>query len=217
MIVLNVLIVILGLLLLLLLIPVGVDVGYNEDGLRVYARVSCVTIPLYPRKASKKKKKPKKQETVQQAPEPQPTEAAATEAPAKKKRGLPDITKDEVLDLIGVAVRSVRKLRFCLHKLKLHFISAFPDPYQTAMIYGYASAGVNALGLPQMKRADVQLAVDFEREKYYVDGYLSVTIKIYYIMKLALCAAFGALPILLRRRKRMKVKDNSVAVKGKVA
>ena len=206
------LIVILGLVLLLLLVPVGIDVGYNEDGLRVYGRISCCRIGFYPKKASVKKKSKKRMTTEQ------PTESEAGADPVKKdKFKLPDITKDEFLDLVGVGVKSVRKLRFSLHKLKLHFISAFSDPYQTAMVYGYASAAVHAFALPQLRHSDVQLAVDFEREKCYVDGYLSVTIKIYYILKLVFCAAVGALPILLRRRKRMKAKENSVAVKGKVA
>lgn len=152
---------------------------------------------IYPRK--KKELKQEKQES------------------REPRKSLPDVTKDEVLDAVGVAVRSVKKLKFHLHRLKLHFISAFPDPYQTAMVYGYASAAVNAFALPTLKQSDIQLGVDFERESCYADGYLTVTIKLYYIMKLLCCLVWGILPILWRRHRRVKAKENSVAVKGKVA
>lgn len=193
------LIIILFLFVLLLLIPVGVDVGYSEGELRILIRAACVTIPVYPSSGKKKKAKKRKKTNEQ------------------KKRSIPDLTKEEILDAIGVAVKSIQKLRFCLHKLKLHFISAFADPYRTAMVYGYASAAVNAFALPQLKQADVQLGVDFEREDCCFDGYLSVTIKIYYIMKLVCCLVIGSIPILWRRHRRLKANDNSIAVKGKVA
>lgn len=194
------LIIILALLVLLLLLPVGVDVGYCEGELRIMLRVSSFTFSLYPSDSQKEKKAKKRKKKNE-----------------PNKRSVPDVTKDEILDAIGVAVQSVKKLRFRLHKLKLHFISAFEDPYQTAMVYGYASAAVNAFALPQLKQADVQLGVDFQREDCYFDGYISVTIKIYYIMKLVCCLVIGIVPILWHRHRRLKAIDNSVAVKGKVA
>ncbi len=194
--VLKVLIMVLALVALLLTVRIGADVGYDEAGLRVYARVSRFTICLYPSVKEKKTKKPKNPKRK------------------IKKTGKPDITEDEVLDAIGVAVRSVKKLRFRLRKLKLHFLSSFNDPYKTAIVYGYAEALVHGLGLPQLKQSDIQLGMDFEKEACDVDGYLSVTIRIYYIMKLVMCLICGMLPILWRRRKRMKATLNNTSVKG---
>ena len=198
------LIVLLVLLVLALSLRVGVDVGYDGAGVRVLLRVSRWTFCLYPRD----KTKPKKQRKPKQ----------------KKKQGKLDITKDEILDAITVPVGAVKKLRFRLYRLRVHFISAFGDPYRTAMMYGYANAGVQALGLYQLKQADVQLAVDFERESYYVDGYISVTVRVFYILKFCVCLVAGMIPILLRRRKRIKAKEKQIkaiekntAVKGKVA
>ena len=193
--------VILLLLLLLLLVPIGVDVRYCDGNMQIYLRIASFTFRLYPAKDREKKQnkktKKKKEKTVGST--------------------IPDLSKDEVLDAVNVAVRSVKQLRFQLHKVKLHFISAGSDPYRTAMLYGYVSAAVHALGLPQRKQADIQLGVDFERETFYLDGYLSVTIKIYYICKLLCCLIVGMVPILWSRRKRLKSKEHSCAVKGKVA
>ncbi len=191
--------VVLVLLAILLALPIGAAVGYDNGSWSVYAQVWRARISLYPGK--KREKTPKKQKT-------------------KKKKiptDQPAVTKDEMLDGIEVAVKSIKKLKFRLHKLKLHFISAFEDPYDTAMIYVYASAGVQALGLPSLKQADVQLAVDFEREQYYLDTYVSVTIRIYYIVKLLCCLAVGLMPVLWRRRKRLTPEKDSGAVKGTVA
>ena len=204
------LIVILLLLAALLYLPVGADVGYCEGAFTAYARVGAWKLCVYPRKQKpKKEKKPKKQ--------PAPQEAAPAEEAPKKKKGLPDVTKDEVLGAVRVVFRAIKRLRFRLNRLKLHFISAFPDPYDTAMIYGYANAGLNALGLTSLKQSDIQLGVDFNREHYYADGYLSVTIRIYYVLKFAFCALFGLLPLYFSRRKRLKLAASTPAGQGKDA
>lgn len=164
----------------------------------LFLRVSRFTFRIFPREKKSAEKRKKESDKTN----------------AKK---LPDLTKDEVLDGIEVAARAVRKLKFHLYQLKIHFISAFDDPYRTAMIYGYVNAAIQAFGLPQLRQSDVQLGVDFERDHCYIDGYVSVTIRIYYIMKLIFCVVYGAIPILWRIRKRRKEQANSNAVKGKVA
>ena len=192
---LNVLIIVLAVLALLLLVRVGVDVSYDKTGFRVYARVSRFTICMYP---SQKETQPKKKKTKRKS----------------NKKGKLDVTEEEVLDALSVAVRSVKQLRFRLYKLKLHFVSAFDDPYKTAIVYGYAEALLYGLGLPALKQSDIQLGMDFEKEDCDIDGYLSVTIRIYYIMKLIACMVFGMLPIVWRRRKRMKATVKDATVKG---
>lgn len=186
-------------ILIFLLIPVGIDVGYNEEGGRICLRIARLTIILYPHNIKSKPKKQKK------------------ETKKKFHKNFPDITKDEILDAIEVTVRAMKRLHFHLRQLKLHFVSGFEDPYQTAMMYGYVNAAVHAFALPRLKQADIQIGVDFERESCYVDGYVSVTVRIYYVLKLVCCLIGGGLPILLRRHKRLKSKGSSGAVKGKVA
>lgn len=195
MIVLKILICILVLFVLLLSLRVGVDAGYDQNGLRVYARVSRFTLCLYP---TNKEPKPKKQK-------------AKTKTQTRNK---PNFTKDELVDAFGVAVRSVKKLRFRLRKLKLHFVSAFDDPYKTAVVYGYAEALIHGLGLPSMKQTDIRLDMDYEKEACEVDGYVSVTIRVYYMIKLLVCLLWGLIPIWRRRRQRIKLTANNTTVKG---
>lgn len=182
----------------LMLLPLGVDFAYSHGQLQIFARVAAGLIRVYPqttRKQTKTKKQPRE----------------------KRSTSGSDWTKGEILDLIGVALSTVKHLRLHLHRLKLHFLSAFEDPCQTAMVYGYAGAAVNALGLPQLKQADIQLGVDFEQEQPELDGYLSVTIRVYEILKLAFRLIAGAIPVLWRRRNRRKQMQNCGAVKGKGA
>lgn len=205
MIILKVLIIILALLLLVLCLPVGADVGYCDGDLRAWLRIGGRLLQLYPPKPKAKKQ-----------PKPEREDKPKTEQP-KKKRALPDVSRDEVMDAVSLAVKSVKKLRFHLHKLKLHFISAFSDPYQTAMVFGYANGAVSALGLEHLQQADIQIGADFEGESLHLDGYLSVTVRIYYICKLVCCFIAGALPILWRRNKRLKSEQRSKAAQGKEA
>lgn len=195
MIALKVLIIVLAVLALMLTVRVGADVSYDETGLRVYVRISRFTICLFP---SKKEKQPKKKKPKRKT----------------KKKGKLDVTEEEVLDALSVAVRSVKKLRFRLYKLKLHFVSAFDDPYKTAIVYGYAEALLYGLGLPALKQSDIQLGMDFEKEACDIDGYLSVTIRIYYIVKLVVSLIVGMIPVLWHRRKRMKLVEKNTPVKG---
>lgn len=185
-----------ALLLVILIIPVGVDLGYCEGEIRGYFRIASFTKKIYPKQSKKERQK---------------------KSAEKKNKAVPDVSKDEVLDAVEVVVRSIKKLSFRLYKLKIHFVSAFEDPYRTAMVYGYANAAVQAFALPQLKQSDIQLAVDFERDTCYLDGYISVTIRIYYILKFVCCVVIGAIPVLYRRHKRLKPKNNSTAMKGKVA
>lgn len=196
MIALKILMIVLALLALLLTVRIGADIGYDEKGLRVYARVSRFTLCLYP---AAKKHTPKK---------------AKKQKPKTKKSEKLNITEDEALDAIGAAVCSVKKLRFRLRRLKLHFVSAFDDPYKTAIVYGYGEALINGLGLPQLKQSDIRLGMDFEKDACEIDGYLSVTIRIYYIIKLLVCLAMGLIPIWRRRRKRIKATVKNTTVKG---
>lgn len=190
------LIVIVLLFVLLLCLPLGVDVSLCEGNLRVYLRVGHFTFSVYPQGEQSPKTK-----TVNR----------------QKPQTMPSFTREEIIDGISVLVRAMKKLKFHLRKLKLYFISAFDNPYNTAVCYGYASAALNGLGLTALKQSDIQLGMDFEREHYYFDGYVSITIRIYYIVIFIGCAIWGGIPIILRRQKRLKQEQKTTAMQGKEA
>ena len=192
--------------ILLLCLPVGVDAGYCDGQLTIRLRLGAVTIGLYPTKP--KKRRQKKQE-------PQP-EAESVEEPPAKKRTMPDVTKEEILAAGRLLLRSIQKLKFRIRRLKLHFVSAFEDPYTTAMVYGYANAGVSALQLQRIKGADIQLGVDFSATQCWVDGEISVTIRIWYLMKFAVLLLVGGGKLFLQRKKRIKATNmGNAQVAGK--
>lgn len=202
----NVLGVIAAVVILLLCLPVGVDAGYCDKQLTLRLRLGAVTIGLYPTKPKKRRKKKQ---------EPQP-EAVSGETPPAPQKTLPDVTKEEVLAAGRLLLRSVQKLKFRIRRLKLHFVSAFEDPYTTAMVYGYANAGVSALQLQRIKGADIRLGADFSATQCQLDGEISVTIRIWYLMKFAGLLLAGGGKLFLQRRKRIKATNlGNAQVAGK--
>lgn len=200
---LKVLIVILLLLFLLLCLPVGVDAAYAGGSFSAGVRVGPKVFWVFPTKRGRAHKRGKKADTKSNGkPEPE----------GKKKRLDLDVTWDEVKAALHLVARSVKQLRFRLHRLDLRFVSGGPDPYQTAMAYGYANAAANALGLYRLKQADVSLSADFTAEAPEFEGDVSVTIRVYYLCKFGVLMATGGLRLFLRRRKRLKQERTTAAL-----
>lgn len=200
----KVLTVLIVLIVLLMRLPVGIDVGCQERQVFAGLRIGPKIFWLYPRKRHRFVHKTKKHEKTKEEALPTPEK--------QKKRLNIQFDWEEIKAALDLLVRSVRKLRFQLHRLTLHVISAFPDPYDTVMAYGCMNAAVNALGLNRMKHTDIQLDVDFSADTLVFDGYLSVTIRIYYLCKFGLTLAFGALRLLLAHRKRLKQEQKANAL-----
>ena len=200
----KILLILLLVIVLLLSLPVGIDAACEDKQFDLWVRVGPKRFRIFPGKFGKKEHKRKKAEPPEET-EPSPAEE-------KKKRIALNVDWDEVKAALDLLIRSVKKLRFQVRRLDLRFVSGFPDPYDTAMAYGYANAAVNALGLSRMKHADVQLSADFSSEAPAYGGYLSVTIRIYYLCKFGFTMAFGALRLLLRHRKRLKQEEKAKAL-----
>lgn len=204
MIYLKVLIVLIVLIILLMLLPVGIDAGYDGRQAFVGTRIGPKVFWLYPWKSHRFVHKTKKREKTKQ-------EALSSLSKPKKAVKL-NINWEEIKAGLDLLVRSVKKLRFRLHHLTLHVVSAFPDPYDTVMAYGCMTAAVNVMGLERLKQADIQLGVDFSADKSEFNGDFSVTIRIYYVLKFGLTMAFGALRLLLAHRKRLKQEQTASAL-----
>lgn len=141
-------------LLVLLLLPVGVRVRYDEDGLFAALKIGPVLVQLFPPKEDKKPKKEKK------AKEDKPKQAEDH----PKRKGGPLALVQGCLPLVKPALEGVRK-RLTIRHLELHVIWAAADPADAAMGYGYANAALGTvwpLFYLNFKIRDYALGVDVD-------------------------------------------------------
>lgn len=152
--------------LLLAILPLGVFVSYDEDGVLVKIVAGPVKITLFPRpkkekKSEKKSKKKTSASPAEQLPKPpQPPK----QIPEKKKGG----SWTDFLPLVQVALDFLgsfrRKLR--IDQLELKLTMAGDDPCDLAVNYGRAWAAVGNL-MPQLerlfviKKRNIEVACDF--------------------------------------------------------
>ena len=155
----------LGIVLLLAVLPLGVRVRYNSEGVAVKIIAGPVKITLLPRTTKKKKEKKKKETKAAKEPEeenlpkpPQPPKAPKKKAAEAEKGG----SLLDFLPLVKIALDFLgdfrRKLR--LDDLYLRLILAGNDPCDLAVNYGKANAAMGNL-LPLLERCCRELG-DFK-------------------------------------------------------
>lgn len=164
-----------GLLLLIALIPLGIRLIYNQDGLYLSFLAGWIRIALYPRekkdKSKEKKDKPDRKKTSgQNAKGKEKTQGG------KLKDFMPLV--DTALAFLG----SLRK-KLRVRQLVFHLVMAADDPCDLAVNYGKAWAAVgNILPLLEqifvIKKRDVEVQCDFTAETttLYVRFDLTITI-----------------------------------------
>lgn len=180
----------LGILVLLAIMPVGVSLIYQEDGLILSLLLGAVKIKLYP-KTGAKKPKGKKEKT-----QTKPAAVGAKKPEAKKKGGkLSDFLPlmDVALSFLGSLRRKIR-----VKRLELDFILASDDPYDLAVNYGKAWAAVgNIMPLLErmfvIKKRNVQVQCDFVADTTRITARLDVTITVGRVIGLA--AKYGVLAL----------------------
>lgn len=182
----------LGILVLLAIMPVGVSLIYQEDGLILSLLLGTVKIKLYPK--SKKEKPEKKDKKEKKQTEPA---SAGEKKPEQKKKGG---KLSDFLPLVDVALGFLgslrRKLRF--KRLELDLILAADDPCDLALNYGKAWAAVGNIMplLEQMfviKKRNVQVQCDFTADTTRITARLDVTITVGRVIGLA--ARYGVLAL----------------------
>ena len=203
----------LGVLVLLAILPVGVSLIYNEDGLFLSILLGLVKIRLLPKKAKKEKKpeKVKKEKPPKEKPKKEKQKPESKEEKPKEKSGgkLTDF-----LPLVNVALRLLgsfrRKLR--LNRLELNLTMAGGDPCDLAVNYGKAWAAVGNL-MPYLerifviKKRDIQVQCDFVADATRIKARLDITITIGRIV--GVLVKYGALAVyellkILNKRKNNK-------------
>lgn len=176
--------------LLLAILPLGVFVSYDEDGVVVKIVAGPVKITLFPRpkkekKSEKKSKKKTSASPAEQLPKPpQPPK----QVPEKKKGG----SWTDFLPLVQVALDFLgsfcRKLR--IDQLELKLTMAGDDPCDLAVNYGRAWAAVGNL-MPQLerlfviKKRNIEVACDFTASQTLVKFRSEATITLGRLVSLA--------------------------------
>ena len=206
----------LGIVLLLAVLPLGVRLRYNSEGMVLKIIAGPVKITLLPRPPKKKKEKKKKEKKSAVAPAaeeenlpkpPQPPEAPREKKPKGEKGGslldfLPLVKT--ALDFLGDFRRKLR-----LDNLYLRLILAGDDPCNLAVNYGRAWAAVGNL-LPQLekwfviKKRDIEVECDFETAETLVIAHLDLTITLGSLLAAVLKFAVRALIEYLKLRKKRK-------------
>ena len=205
----------LGIIFLLAVLPLGVQIRYNSEGMVLKVIAGPIKITLLPRpqkeKKEKKKKEPKKKATPaeeENLPKPPQPPKASKE---KKTKGEKGGSLTDFLPLVKVALDFLgdfrRKLR--LDNLYLRLILAADDPCDLAVNYGRAWVAVGNL-LPQLekwfviKKRDVEVECDFEAVEILVIAHLDLTITLGRLLAAVVKFAVRALIEYLKLRKKRK-------------
>ena len=166
------------------LLPVGVDAAYADDAFSLAVRIGPFRLRLLPKPpdAKPKKKKP---------PKPKKEKLKKTSAP-------PDLKTLLGLAKLGLQALDRFRQKLRVQLLRLVFVSGAPDPYDTALEFGYVNAALGAL-TPLAERAlrieerDIQTGVDFQAEQPRIDARIVCTIRIGQIVVIALAFGVGFL------------------------
>lgn len=206
----------LGILLALAVIPVGVRIRYNADGLRVKVIAGPVKITVLPQpkkeKKEKTKKTKKKTESAASEEDNLPKPPQPPKSPKEKKsKGEQGGSLLDFLPLVKIALDFLgdfrRKLR--LDHLYLRLILAADDPCDLAVNYGRAWAALGNL-MPRLerwlviKKRDVEVECDFEASETLVIAHLDLTITIGRLFLSAGRFAVRALKEYLKIKKKRK-------------
>lgn len=179
----------LGILILLAMLPIGIRLIYNAEGIRVKLHVGPVKYTLYPGKKSKEQEQAEAEQKQKKA-----ADTPATESKGKKKESGGKLA--DFLPLIKTGLDLLRDLRRKIRVKELHLrlILASSDPADLAMNYGRAWAALGNL-MPQLeqlfviRKRDVEVECDFTASETKCVARLDVTIPLGRLLVLA--AVYG--------------------------
>ena len=200
-----------GILVLLAVLPLGVHIRYNSEGLLAKVIAGPVKITVFPlsKKEKKKAKEPAK-EAVQEEnlpKPPQPPKAPKEKKPKEEKGG----SLLDFLPLVKVALDFLgdfrRKIR--LNHLELKLVLAGDDPCDLAVNYGRAWAAAGNL-MPQLEKwfviqkRNIEVECNFEASETLVIARLDLTITLGRLLAAVCKAAVRALVEFLKIKKKRK-------------
>lgn len=179
-------------LALVCLVKCRVEAGYDEGGFRW--RVSVGFFTLAPRERRERKGKNKK----------------SPKKPEQSSHELPSL--GALRDLAELALRLLKRFlgRLRIEWLRVYFVSAFDDPYDTAMAYGYAGEAmeaVAALSNGRIRKLELHTELDFDAAQPQLEAAVTLSVRLGALLAIAISAFFGFLS-LKRRWKKQSEKEN---------
>ena len=197
----------LGILVLLAVLPVGVCLIYNEDGLILSLLLGAIKIKLFPKASTEKKKeKPKKKKKQK------PKNTATKDKKKNKKKSGGKIT--DFLPLVDIGLQFLgsfrRKLR--VNRLEILYVMAGADPCDLALNYGKAWTAVGNL-MPLLerifviKKRNIQVQCDFTADSAKISARLDMTITVGRMVGIAVKYGIKAI------REFLKIKNKGGAKK----
>lgn len=195
----------LGILVLLAVLPLGIHIRYDEDGVLGKLIAGPIRILLFPRP---KKEKKEKRNRKPKAKKKKKAAAPAAAKPKEKKKGGP-IT--DFLPLVDVALDFLngfrKKLR--VNCLELKIVMAGGDPCDLAVNYGKAWAALGNLQ-PMLERVlviqkrNIELECDFVAPTTLVTARVDITMTLGRLLALVAVAGFRAVKEFLKIMKKRK-------------
>lgn len=198
--------IILAVLVLFNLLRVGACAEYSEEGFMLKLAIGCLRIKLVPKtenKPKQKKEKPekKKNEKKKGKKKRERPDSAGAESKNEEKKGG---SLKKIMAVLPTVFQTLgRFFRFLrIDILKVRYTVGTEDPCDTALQYGIIGAGLGPLEpwlkkLLHVRKWDVAVRPDFEREEPLVYLKAQATIAIwqiiYIVIKLDFKAIFGLL------------------------
>lgn len=203
----------LGIVFLLAVLPLGVRIRYNSDGLLVKLILGPVKLTVIPG-PKKKKKEPKKTSNTEAVPaekKEKPLPQPPQPPPEKKEKQDKGGSLLDFLPLVKTALELLgdfrRKLR--IDDLYLRLILGSSDPCDLAVAYGKVWTAVGNL-MPQLdrlfviKKRDVEVLCDFTASETTVIARADITITFGRLLALVTVYGIRALKEFLKIRKKRK-------------
>lgn len=188
------------LIVVLLNLPIGADISFVDDSLRVSARADGFSFQIFPRKP----KEPKPEEEKKPEEEPKPPKPRKPRKPIQL-----NLSFDEIMEILKRAIKGVGKFgKIRVRWFMLHLLVASSDPYSTAVAYNYINAGLSVLGPIctekfSVKDTDVWTDISFTEDFPKLDTELSITIRLAQVFHMLFAIAFGVLGVIIKNRFRV--------------
>ncbi|MBR4472289.1 MAG: hypothetical protein IKS55_01505 [Oscillospiraceae bacterium] len=201
--------VLVGIIVLIMLIPVGADIRYEDDIVRISLKAAWLKLQLLPRPKKKaEEEKPKKEEKPKEEKKPE-------EKPKEEKKLSLPFNFDEIIELLKVVIESMGSFsrKVSVDRFVLHWICPGSwDPYLMARIFGVVNAGLSQLAPLcidrfQCRDSSVWTDIDFVRDDMKLEFCLVMTIRIGRIVVIGLKTGAAVLKIYLRSKRRRKRED----------